>query len=217
MKSLSLFMSRILPHVIGCPDVVAQEALLDTAIEFCEKTLVVRQTLDPLDTEAGALEYELSGPLNEVVILPLQVWHKGTLLQPVAADLVENVQAFSSDALGTDTMKGTPTQYVWLSPSTLGLFPIPDTSELAAINVRAALKPTRTATQLEDVLYTDWMDVLVAGTLARLHATKDQPWSSADRSLMRAREFRTGVQRARMEGSVGRVRASLSVRPRRFT
>lgn len=216
MKSLSSFMSRILPHVAGCPDTVAQEALLDTAIEFCEKTLVVRQTLDPLDTVAGALEYPLDAPSQQTVILPISVWFKTRLLQPAAADNIRNVQAYSTEVVDFTEVQGEPVQYFWTSNETIGLYPLPEETESSTLVVRAALKPTREATQLENVLFDDWLDVLVAGTLARLHFMKDQPWGSADRALIRSREFRAGVQRARMEGSIGRVRTSLSVRPRAF-
>lgn len=210
-------MTRILPHVVGCPDVTAKEALLDTAIEFCEKTLIIRQTLDPLDTESDVLEYELFAPTNQEIVYPIQVWFKGQLLQPVAADLIKNVQAYATETISDFVpIKGAPAQYFWLSAGVLGLFPIPNKSELGAITVRAALKPTRTATQLDDVLFNSWADALVAGTLARLHMMKDQPWASADRALMRAREFRISIQRARVEASIGRVRTSLSVCMRGF-
>lgn len=216
MKSLDLFLSRILPHVTACPEVVAKEALLDTAIEFCEKTLVVRQTLDPLSTDEGVLEYEVFPPAGEAVICPLQVWFKSRYLEPVAADLIRSVQAYNIDVPDVTAISATPTQYFWTAPSTIGLYPVPDTSEVSTLTVRAALKPTRSATTLEDVLYDNWIDVIVAGTLARLHMMKDQPWASADRALVQAQKFRAGTQRARIEGTVGRVRGSLSVRMRGF-
>jgi hypothetical protein len=216
MKTLDTFMSRILPHVPACPDVVAQEALLDAAIEFCEKTLVVRQTLSVLGTTANTMEYTLSAPAGEAVVAPIQAWFKGRLLEPVAADLIGNVQAFNTSPVEVTVTKAGPTHFYWTAPSKIGLYPVPDDTEASTLTVRAALKPTRTATQLEDVLYDDWIDALMAGALSRLHAMKDQPWASADRSLIRAREFRNSVQRARAEGTTGRVRASLYVRQRGF-
>lgn len=213
MKAISSFMSRILPHVAGCPDVVAQEALVDTAIEFCEKTLVVQQTLDPVSTQAGIIEYSLDAPTNEMVVAPVSAWYKTTLLQPVSAQEIRNVQAYS---VAFSPQENSPTYYFWTAPGTVGLYPIPSTSEPSVITVRAALKPTRDATTLEDVLYDDWIDTLVAGTLARLHMMKDTNWASADRALIHSREFRVGVQRARIESSMGRIRTSVSVRLRGF-
>lgn len=216
MKDLSSFMSRILPHVTGCPDVLAEEALLDTAIEFCEKTLIIQKTLDPMSARRGASEYELDAPSDQEVILPVSVWFKTRKLVAVPADNVWNVQAFNLRVPGTDAVEGEPTAYFWVANRTIGVYPVPEETHSAAITVRAALKPKRTATQLEDALFDDWIDPMVTGTLARLHAMKDQAWSSADRALLRSREFRASVQRARMEGSVGRVRGNLSVRMRSF-
>jgi hypothetical protein len=216
MKSLSPFMSRILPHVSGCPDVLAQEALLDTAIEFCEKTLVVQQTLDPLPTVSGEVEYTLEAPAHQAVVMPVAAWFNTTMLKPVAANEVRNVQAYTNFVSGFELAEGDPTHYFWVAPGSVGMYPIPDATTDGTITVRAALKPTRTATQLEDVLFDDWIDPLVSGTLARLHASKDQIWSSADRSLLRSREFRAGVQRARIEQSMGRIRTTLRVQLRGF-
>lgn len=215
MKALSLFLPRILPHVVGCPEVTAQEALIDTAIEFCERTLVVQKTLNQLDTEKAWNEYTLPTPNDQVVVIPVAVWFKAKLLEPVAAQAIQNVQAYTDNISGSTVTQGTPTSYFWTAPNTLGLYPVPDTDEVETLTVRAALKPKRSATQLEDVLFDDWLDPLVSGTLARLHAMKDQPWASSDRALLRSREFRNGLQRARIESSQGRVRANLSVNLRR--
>lgn len=217
MKTLDTFMSRILPNVMTCPEITAQEALLDAAIEFCEKTLILRQTLDPLDTEVGTLEYELfSLSTQESVVYPLQVWFKGQLLEPIAADRIASVQAFRTDVSGYTNIQAPPSQYFWVEPNTLGVYPIPDTSENNVLTVRAAVRPTRSATALNDVLYDNWIDAMAAGTLARLHQMKDQPWASSDRALIQRRYFHECIQRARSEASVGRVRGSLSVKPRTF-
>lgn len=213
MKALNSFMSRILPHVAGCPDITAQEALLDTAIDFCEKTLIVQQTLDTIDTVVDTIEYELTAPRHQAVVLPVAVWFKTTLLEPVPVQAIRNVQAYTNTG---EPMEGPPRQYFWTAANTIGLYPIPDAAETAALVVRAALKPTRSATQLEDVLYEDWIDTLAHGTLARLHMMKDQPWASADRALLHGREYRAGTQRARIEQSTGRIRTTLSVRMRSF-
>jgi hypothetical protein len=216
MKSLDSFLSRILPHTPACPDITAKEALLDTAIAFCEKTLLVQQTLSPIDTVDGTLEYELMAPKQQAVVLPIGVWFKTRYLEAVPAHAIRDVQAFTTQISGTAATEGSPTQYFWTAPNLIGLYPIPDTSEAATLTVRAALKPIRTATQLEDVLYEDWIDTLTHGTLSRLHMMKDQPWASADRALLHAREYRNGLQRARIEQSMGRVRTSVSVRMRSF-
>jgi hypothetical protein len=216
MKPLSAFMTRILPHVAGCPDVTAQEALVDTAIEFCEKTQIVQQTLAPISTVINTLSYTVTGPTDQVVAMPVGVWFKTVPLEPVPVHEIENVQAFNPDLPDTDLFTGIPICFVWTAPATIALYPIPDESEADVVTVRASLKPSRTATTLADVLFDDWCDALVHGTLARLHMFKDQPWASADRALLHAREFRGYVQRARIEQSKGRVRTSMRVVPMRF-
>jgi hypothetical protein len=214
---LNAFMSRIIPHVSGCPDVLAHEALVDTAIEFCEKTLIIQRTLPPISTIPDTINYTLTPPTEQLVHMVLSAWFKGALMEPVASQEVLNIQGFTTTVTGYEHLfRGDPTQYYWTAPSTLCVFPIPDETDADSILVRAATKPARSATQLEDALFNDWAEALAAGTLARLHATKDQAWSSADRALQRSREFRQFVQRARIEGATGRARTTLHVKLRSF-
>jgi len=68
MKALSAFYSRILPHLPGCPEPVVDQMLLTSAIEFCEKSQVLRQNLDSISTVADIGEYDLDSPSAQLII-----------------------------------------------------------------------------------------------------------------------------------------------------
>ena len=216
MKALSVFFPYVLPYVMGCPKATVRRALVDAAIEFCETTQLVQQTLDVADTEQGNVECALFPPRYQAVAMPLKVWFKGNLLSPAADAHVQAVQTYNAEPVGVEITTGDPREYFALGANKLGLYPVPESTEAGTITVRAALKPTRSATQLEDVLFEDWAEVIAAGALMRLHQTAGQPWSDAVQAVARERAFRVGMNRARIEASRGRTRGELRVTPRAF-
>jgi hypothetical protein len=214
MKALDLFLPFVLPYAMGCPEVSAQRALVDSAIEFCEKSLLVRATLTPVSLVAGTYTYTPAVPTHEAMVMPVGVWFKGAELAPVAADAIRNPQAFASSIPDVTAETGDPREFFALTAGQLGLYPIPDTTESGVLLVRAALRPTRAATELEDVLFNDWVEAIAAGAMSRLMRSHGQPFTDPVEGARRAMEFYQAINRARIEGSRGRVRADLAVRMR---
>jgi hypothetical protein len=214
MKALNLFLPHIMPYAMGCPKVNARQALVSAAIEFCEQTLLVRATLAAVDLVAGTYTYTPTTPTHEAMVMPVGAWFKGAELAPVAADEIHNPQAFAASIPDVEAETGDPREFFALTAGQIGLYPIPETSESGVLLVRAALRPTRAATQLEDVLLEDWVETLAAGALYRLHSTAGQAYTDAAQAERRFIEFRRGIQRAKVEASRGRVRGALQVRMR---
>lgn len=65
MKAISEFFSRLIPYVPGCSEPLAQQALLDSAIAFCEASQVIRHDLDVFNTVIGRASYELDLPSQQ--------------------------------------------------------------------------------------------------------------------------------------------------------
>jgi hypothetical protein len=218
MKSLNLFLPYVLPYAAGCPKPTAKQAIVDAAIEFCEKTLVIQETLDALDTIEDQTEYELRVGRHLAVCMVMRAWFKGQELQPIAQVDLRNVQAYRDDVPDVDVTTGPPSQYFHTRTNHIGLYPIPDSdnAEADALTVRVATRPTRDATQLADELYENWVEAIASGALYRLHLTPDQTYSSGDRAAQRLTEFRQRMNRARIEAPRARVKGLLSVRMRAF-
>lgn len=208
MKLLSDFYPRILPYVVGCPDPVAEQALRDTIIAFCDETQVVHEALTSFNATAGTASYTLSAPsANEAISRVLDVSVDGRTIRPMP----------SADAFGLQAQSGTPT---WFHTTRVGsqlklvLYPTPD--KAATIIVDAALKPTRTATQVQDDLYDLWLDTLAAGTISRLASIPGQSFTDLPLAAVKQAEFISGLKKARIDGRTGRVKASARVALRPF-
>lgn len=207
MKPVSDFFSRVLPYVPGCPEPTAAQALVDAAIVFCEDTMVVRNQLDTFSTVVGQDAYELDVPLQQQVSRVLTVFVDDTPLPswtaqgtPPSDDARNRPMAFYTTRSNSEFL--------------LRLYPTPD--KVYAVKVVAALRPTRTATQLEDDLSSLWSDAVISGALARLMAVPSQPFTNPGEAMRMQMNAIQLARRARTEGNVGHVRGSMRVTPRPF-
>ena len=78
------------------------------------------------------------------------------------------------------------------------------------ILVRAVLRPTRTCTQMPQWMFQRWGKFLIAGTVARLGAQKNRPWTDLDTAAVARTTFIEGLdaaageaQREKLGGTTG--------------
>jgi hypothetical protein len=197
----------VIPYVPGCSEPLAQQALLDAAIAFCEESQVIRARLDSFPTVNAQVGYTLVAPLGQQVARVLEVRVDG---RPIPMVMAEDV-GMISDAVGRPMAC-----YTDATDSTfeLRLFPVPD--GVYQVQVTAALRPTRDATEVEDDLFNLWSDALVSGALARLMAVPAQPFSNPALAGGYSVAALSAARRAKVEGSFGRVRGSTGVTQRPF-
>lgn len=216
MKNLNAFLMYVMPYARGCPQVVARQAILDSAIEFCEMSGAIQQTLDPVTAVAGVTEYDLPLPTRQDLVQVKRAWYKDSELVPAALDAIRTAQAWRNSIPGVEATTGEPREFYTVNRSSIGLYPKPRTTEANVITVRVALKPARTATQLEDELFDDWVEVIAAGALYRLHSAPGEPYTDTAKAADRDRQFRAGVNKGKLLVNTGRVRGELSVQMRPF-
>lgn len=209
MVNINAFFSRLIPHVLGCPEPLASQAVLDAAIEFCSTTQSVTEMLDPITLPAGIGSYELETPTGTVVDQVLNVWYDENLLQAIPYGQSTNI--YRPDA--------TPQEYhgEYIDEVlNLTVFPAPDRLVRNGLVVRVSLRPSRTATQLHDILYQRYADAIVYAAAARLMAIPDQPFTNEQKAVMFERAARAKANIARADALQGRVTSSLSVQMRAF-
>ena len=209
MKALSTFYSRILPFLPGCSEPMVDQVLIDSAIEFCENSLVLRQNLDTFYTVVGLTSYDLDPPSSQHNISRVvSVAVNGTDLSGGLAEAIRNdLPTANSIPRGFYTDRTDNT-------FTLRLSPPPDKKYPVVVGV--VLAPAITATQLDDDLYNTWIEPIVNGALSRAMMVPDQPFTNFARAqqLMEASAQKT--VKARTEGNYGFVRGSMRVRARPF-
>lgn len=212
MTPLSAFRPRIAPRVLTALDPTIDQAVLDTCIDFCEQTLIVKATLDSFSTVAATREYDLDATsVMENVCRVMRVWCSETELGATAEDDVNSPFAYVDAITGSTNSRSMPRCYTETSPGVLGLMPTPDAAY--QMTIRAAMKPKRSATTVQDILYENWVEAIVDGALFRLYSMPGMAFSNTGMAGVHGALYKKGVNAALLEASRGRTRAERMVRP----
>lgn len=204
--SFEVFLPRVMPEVIGCPEPTAIQSIRDAAIEFCEKTAAWQ--LDwTLDVEEGVNEYAIGLPSSMRCTAIQRAFYRNTPLKPMPADM-----ALDADLYRETPTKGnsTPRFFQQKAAAMLSLLPTPNESASEIVTLRVAVQPSRDAATCDDSLYQDWAEVIAHGAKARLMASPGKPWTNpafaAERGL-----FLTGINSARLRVAKARTRGQVRI------
>lgn len=210
MVELTEFFPRLLPYVQGCPDSLAKQALLDSAIGFCKASACVSVELDPVTVLANIDTYELDVPDQTTVATVQKVWYDGTLITPMPYDMATGQYSIPA---------GTPRYYFGSyidEVYSLTLVPTPDTTLSNALRVRVALTPTRSATKVHDILYERYIEGVINGAIAIIANVPDESYTDFGKASAAGVAARINSNLARQEIMHGNVTSSLSVKMRGF-
>lgn len=209
MIPLSAFFPRLLPSVIGCPEPLAQQALLDSAIEFCGRSLAVTTTLDAVTLRAGNGSFEVETPTGTTIAQVLNLWFDG---REIESSPYTEATYGSTDSGEPRYFYGQDIDEVF----NITLLPAPDRTVRSGVIVRAALKPTRSATTVHNILFERYAPAIVDGAMAILMSIPDQSYSNESKAQIMATRARFGANNARTDALHGRVQSSMSVNMRAF-
>ena len=207
------YLPDVLLEAPGCPTTIAIQAIRSAAIDLCQKTNVWQEDLDRLHLIAGDALCDIDVPADSEIstILDVQFYPSGqTTGVPVAGPLDEralnSLRPGWKDEANTGTINSIDA-CAYPSPLILRVIPKPVVSQSDAIAVTAALRPTRSSVSGPDLLYTDYVETICTGALAKLLAMGNKPWTdltiAADkRNLFRTAKSRAAIRREHAGGSM---------------
>lgn len=217
--TLDQFFPWVLPSVPGCSDLLAQQAIRQACIEFCNRTDLV-QRVTTADATAAVQDYTITPPTDMILSRILSVGWQGTLLSMVSPDVVNNDLALRGVAIGTATpLTGDPRWAFQKTPADsdagFSIYPIPDTTVTLGLTVKASYAPTNAAATVDDALWNDYVEQIAAGAMARLMMMPGQTFSSKSGALYKI-EFERAIERGRHQKNTGSLAADKRVMPVRF-
>jgi hypothetical protein len=185
MISWETFHPLITPEVSGCPTASVEFALAHAATEFCDRTHLWREYMDPEETQVGEAEYRLVA--TGVVAAVTDVSLGGRLLTHLHFNDVppERVQE-----------TGMPRGFFLVNDDTLRFWPTPDAAY--SFTAQVVLKPSKTARGVEDFLYESYADTIIDGALHRLRRIPDKEWTNLQLAELNRLSFDRGVAKARV-------------------
>jgi len=216
MKSHNDFLDYVMPHVPGCTVNMALHEIKSTIIDFCEKSLVLQETLDPITVIRNTQDYDLEPPKNRVVVKILNGWYKDKRLTPKGTDEISDPSVYSSVISDVDPSRGDPKIVTQKDPRTFTLYPAPEESVTNAVTLRVSLKPSRGTDSIDDFIYEDYAETIAHGAIARLALSPDKPYYSEKLAVAREALYRSGLNVARDRALKSFVRANKQVKLRRI-
>jgi hypothetical protein len=174
--SFTEFLPEVLPHVPGCADVVAVNAIRNACIEFCTNSLYWQETRDVERYSNSDFPSFLQAPTGARVTSILSVKFNGQPLDPTTED------ALDAKYLNWQATTGTaPAKYYQPNSDAFSVFPLPSVS--FDLVLRVAYTPIRAGTGVDSAVYQDYLEEISAGAITRLMATPAQPYSNPTAAL----------------------------------
>jgi hypothetical protein len=201
------FLPEVLPYVRDCPEIVAINAIRNSCIEFCDRSLWLLYHHDPVDIIGGESTYELDLPDGTTTARILDAWYNNTPLAPIGEDDLKTM--FNMD---WREATGDPRFYTHLDPIEVVLAPTPQADADEALSMIMALRPSRDSVDVDDSLFERWVEYISYGARARLHEIPAQPFSDPASAMKSRQMFNHGIGLATIERNRGLTRHVMRVR-----
>lgn len=173
------FYDYILPDLPGCPFAVADNALRLAAIAFCEQSLAWRYQHPGVSVVPATAEYAFVPPAEAVV-------HAITYAEFAGKEIEAHAGEANIRIADWRNRTGTP-EYVLGGATSLTLVPIPDVA--GTLKLTVALKPSPTATGVDDNIFNEYREAIVHGALAKLMLSPKKPYTSPNLATYHQQQF----------------------------
>jgi hypothetical protein len=183
---------------------MADVALRQSAISFCEQSLAWKYQHSPIEVLPGIAEYALVSPAEAVVHTLTYVALEGRELSAVAEADLEVLRNSS----------GTPA-YVLAGAAFIELIPAPDSGGILLLSV--ALKPSPSASGIDNAIFDEYRHAIAHGALARLMLSPRKPYTNVQLAQYHAQQFAIRSADAGTRAARSHTRAPLRTRIMRRT
>lgn len=203
-KYTDLF-NDVLPDVPGVGLDLAQNAIMNVVIDFCNASNVWRVFADPQDVIAGQSTYDLEPPSGADVaqLMALSIAGHRTPITAISEDMLLTLDP------DWQSQTGRPRNYLAQDTETVILYPVPDCTETAALRMTLSLQPRRTSQFFPSWIWTQYYAPLIAGAKANLLAMPKKPWSDPKLAMYHQSIYDAGVAQALADSTRSIVRTTL--------
>lgn len=210
--SPSALYSRILPYVAGCPEPTVDQAVIDAATEFAEKTQILFKAEAPIPLVDGRSTYYIHPEFAVEPDLITSVFCADREL-----DLVTPT-SLHDRVPGWETAESSePTHYsTFGEPGSITVYPRPRNTSGQKLRVFASWVPSFGTTSLPDELVRGYSRDIVEGAKARLMLIPDRKWTNLQMAGICQGKFDGGIAEARIKAIHGKAAGTIVARPRQF-
>ena len=196
--ALSTLVPDLRTDIPEIPSFIAQRYLLRIIRDFCEQTRAWRVS-GSITTVANVATVSITGVLpnvnSELVdVISIKNSSGGEPLVPrTIVWLDENLSAWRLDS-------STAANY-YVRDSNINLRLVPMPASTAIYNIRIAVKPTLSATTLDDTLANKFREVFISGALSMILTIPRKPWTDLQTAGVHAGRYERGMVDAKAEAT----------------
>lgn len=206
MKAWSYWLPDLMPHVPGCPRLLAEHELRRAAQAFFRQTRAWKITEAPLAIPALTATVPVApADAGQQLVRIESAWWDGKPMEPVTAEQLDG--GYADD---WQSHTGTPTHYLQLVPGEIRLYPLPLSG--GSLKLRMSVMPSDASTGLPDDLADRYVDEMHVGAKSRLMLYPGKPWTNPELAGVYGQAFNALVNQATAEAARAYAQARLPSR-----
>lgn len=193
----------VLPEVQGCSDPLAEQAIRDAVIEFCQRAMVWVHMADVQSVTAGQAVYDIEPPTGASLVHIKSVKLNGKTLDPLSIDQLDDRYP------QWRTESGDPKAYTQVEDAEFILAPVPADTAANGLDVVLVVQPSRSSSAFPGWINDRYQDAILAGAKSRLMLKQNTNWSNPQQGLLYKTEFDRAVSSAKESSTLSFVRTAL--------
>jgi hypothetical protein len=193
----------VLPELPGVPPALAEYAIRNSVIEFCQRSTVWRVAADSQDVEAGNNTYDLEPPVGADVVDIIVLSVNGAPCDPVSEDALKAANPTWR------TSGGTISAFMQQDTTSVVLARVPSETYVNGLEMTLALAPRRNSTSFPAWIWAKYFEGISAGAKAKLMRMPKKPWSDQQTALYYQSIFDAAAAGASADAARSLTRAAI--------
>lgn len=208
-KPWSYWYPDLLPQLPGCPDPVIDYELRRVAQDFFERTRAWQVIQAPVAIAKAQSTVTITPADSAQELVQIErAWLDGRPLSLTSASTLDSL--YPDD---WSVREGVTTDLVPLSPGVMQLYPLPAAAATTGLKLRLSVRPSDTATGIQDDMAVAWRESLACGCRARLMLQKDKAWSNFEIGSLDSGRYESYVAKATLSAAMAFAGGRIASRP----
>lgn len=213
--AITEFEKYIAVDVIDCPEMLITFAVQRAIVEFCTKTNIytydIEETIDSDNIDSSLNDFydvDLSSYTDLTPVTVFEINIDGVWWTPGYMSTLSDI-----------------THYATIKDSSVKYFNFPDANTIRIYNIavtdtalvlKMSFTPPATVTSVDDFLFTEWAEPIIAGAKYRILSMPEKVWTNEKAAIHNQYLFRAGVTEAIARVTKGFTRSSTYAKPRGY-
>lgn len=215
-RAFSTLSAKVSASVPGCPYPLLVQYVRDAAIRVCERALVWRYEQPAFNLTPGVYQYSFNKPDDTLVHSVLLATLNDSALEVLTLDAATKLYPkwpILSTTSTTIAENGTePRSLAQVDVHRYVVLPAPDASKTYSIRMIYALKPSRSALEMDEAVFDEYELPILHYALQTLLAIPQVQWADKALATYHAKQFLFTLTEARAQSNLGVFRGTLAMR-----